>query len=90
MRGHRYALRTKPGDFVVEELPDCKPGGHGAFGIYILKKSGLDTTAALRIIATRTNVPFQAIGCAGLNGSQAGANPSTQPSGSDKPQNASI
>jgi len=66
MRGHRYALRTRPGDFVVEELLDYKPGGHGAFGIYKLKKSGLETTAALRIIASRTNVPFRAIGCAGL------------------------
>jgi len=66
MRGHRYALRTKPNDFVVEELLGYKPGEHGAFGIYRLTKAGLDTTAALKIISSRTNVPFKAIGCAGL------------------------
>ena len=66
MRGHRYALRTVPGDFVVEELLGFEPGAEGAFGIYKLRKSGLDTTAALRIIARRTNVPFRGIGCAGL------------------------
>ncbi len=66
MRGHRYALRTKPGDFVVEEILGFEPGENGAFGIYRLKKSGLDTTAALKIISARTNVPFKAIGCAGL------------------------
>jgi len=66
MRGHRYALRTRPEDFIVEELLDYKPGEHGAFGIYKLKKSGLETTAALKIISSRTNVPFKAIGCAGL------------------------
>jgi tRNA pseudouridine13 synthase len=66
MRGHRYTLRTAPGDFVVEEIPGREPGPEGAFGIYKLRKSGLDTTAALKIIARRTNVPFRAIGCAGL------------------------
>ncbi|MBM4248691.1 MAG: tRNA pseudouridine(13) synthase TruD [Euryarchaeota archaeon] len=66
MRGRRYTLRTRPGDFVVEELLDFGPGREGAFGIYRLKKTGLDTTTALKIIAKRTNVPFRAIGCAGL------------------------
>ena len=66
MRGHRYALRTRPGDFVVEEMLDVEPGEKGPFAIYKLKKTGLDTTAALRIISSRTNVPFKAIGCAGL------------------------
>jgi len=66
MRGRRYTLRTKPGDFVVEEVLDFEPREDGAFGIYRLRKSGLDTTAALKIISSRTNVPFKAIGCAGL------------------------
>ena len=66
MRGRRYALKSLPGDFVVEELIDIKPGETGNFGIYRLKKTGLDTTSALKIISSRTSVPFKAIGCAGL------------------------
>lgn len=66
MRGRSYTLRSRPGDFVVEEIVDLSPKEEGAYGIYRLTKEGLDTYSALKIVSRRTGIPLKAIGYAGL------------------------
>ncbi len=66
MRGRNYTLRSRPGDFAVEEIIDLAPKEDGAYGIYKLAKEGLDTYAALKIVAKRIGIPLRAIGYAGL------------------------
>ncbi len=66
MRGRNYTLRSRPGDFRVEEIVDLKPREDGAYGIYRLAKEGLDTYTALKIVARRIGIPLRAIGYAGL------------------------
>ncbi len=66
MRGRIYTLRSRPGDFSVEEIVDFEPREDGGYGIYKLAKEGLDTYSALKIVARRTGIPLKAIGYAGL------------------------
>jgi len=68
LRGRKYTLKTLPSDFVVEEvlLNEPEKEGKGEYGIFRLTKEGLDTHAALKIVAARVGVPYRAIGCAGL------------------------
>lgn len=60
-----YKLRTKPEDFVVEELLEKKVD-KGRYALYILEKRSLTTLDAIKIISKTCDVPFRAIGFAGM------------------------
>lgn len=66
MRGTEYTLRSREGDFCVEEIIDLRRKEEGAYSIYRLSKKNLDTFAALRIVSKRTGIPLKLIGYAGL------------------------
>jgi len=59
-------IKTKPEDFVVEEVPAIEIGNEGKFNVYVLKKSNVSTIEAIRLIAKFTKIPLKEIGFAGL------------------------
>jgi tRNA pseudouridine13 synthase len=59
-------IKTKPEDFVVEELPNLTPGDEGKFWFLKLKKRDTSTLEALRVISRFLKVPLKKIGFAGL------------------------
>lgn len=66
MRGTEYTLRSREGDFCVEEIIDLHRKDGGAYSIYRLSKKNLDTFGALRIVSKKTGIPMKQIGYAGL------------------------
>lgn len=61
-----YKLRSRPEDFVVEELLSLPRSRNGGFGLYLLEKRNLDTREALKIISKAGDIPYRSIGYAGL------------------------
>jgi tRNA pseudouridine13 synthase len=60
-----YKLRTRAEDFIIEELLG-KPGRTGGFGLYLMEKKHLTTLDAVKIVAKKCDIPFRAIGFAGM------------------------
>jgi tRNA pseudouridine13 synthase len=61
-----YKLRSKPEDFIVEELLSLPENRKGRFALYLLEKRNLDTREALKIISKVAGVPYREISYAGL------------------------
>ena len=59
-------LKQTPGDFLVEELTDVRPGNAGSFALYRLDKTGWTTPDALQIIGRRWNLPWQRMNYGGM------------------------
>ena len=59
-------LKQSPGDFLVEELTDVRPGHGGSFAFYRLDKTGWTTPDALQIIGRRWNIPWQRLNYGGM------------------------
>jgi tRNA pseudouridine13 synthase len=62
----RGRIKTKPEDFVVEELPAYEPSGEGDHLFVRFTKRGLTTDEAASKIARATAVPVRDIGIAGM------------------------
>jgi tRNA pseudouridine13 synthase len=60
------AIRTTPGDFLVEELPSFDATGEGEHLLLTVEKRGLDTGAAARQLARWAGVADMAVGYAGM------------------------
>ncbi|RKQ60323.1 TruD family tRNA pseudouridine synthase [Thermovibrio guaymasensis] len=59
-------IKTRPEDFVVEEVPLLKPEDEGKYHLLELKKRDVSTLEALRIISRLEKIPLKDIGFAGL------------------------
>ncbi len=62
-------IKQIPQDFIVEEISTAEllpANQEGAYAIYRLTKTGIDTFAAKKIIANRLNISYNNIGIAGL------------------------
>ncbi|MBI2136421.1 tRNA pseudouridine(13) synthase TruD [Candidatus Woesearchaeota archaeon] len=62
-------IKQIPQDFIVEEISTVEllpAGQEGAYAIYRLTKTGIDTFAAKKIIANRLKISYNLIGIAGL------------------------
>ncbi len=59
-------IKTKPEDFIVEEIPNLKPEEEGKFHFVELKKRDTSTLEALRVISRFLKIPLKEIGFAGL------------------------
>lgn len=64
-------IKTRPEDFVVDELPLYAPSGQGEHTFFEIRKSGLSTFQAVRAISRALAVPVNHIGYAGLKDAQA-------------------
>ncbi|WP_457679630.1 tRNA pseudouridine(13) synthase TruD [Thermovibrio sp.] len=59
-------IKTRPEDFIVEELPTLDPKEEGQYLFVKLKKRNVSTLEALRIISRFKKIPLKKIGFAGL------------------------
>ena len=59
-------VKQQPDDFVVEELTSLKPGGEGAFSLYLLEKRGWTTLDALQMIRRRWKIDHRRLAYGGL------------------------
>lgn len=59
-------IKTRPEDFVVEELPLLEPKEEGKYWFLELKKRNVSTLEALRVISRFKRVPLKEIGFSGL------------------------
>ena len=59
-------IKTKPEDFVVEEISILEPADEGKFHFVELKKRDVSTLEALRVISRFLKIPLKEIGFAGL------------------------
>ena len=59
-------IKTRPEDFIVEELPTLTPKEEGKYWFLKLKKRDVSTLEALRVISRLLKVPLKEIGFAGL------------------------
>ncbi|MFW5453254.1 tRNA pseudouridine(13) synthase TruD [Thioalkalivibrio sulfidiphilus] len=59
-------IRTRPEDFIVEELSAADPDGQGEHVWVLLEKTGCNTEHAARCLARAANVARSAVGYAGL------------------------
>src|SRR4030042_1182580 len=66
-------IKTRPEDFVVEELPLYQPGGAGTHVYALMEKRGIGTREALDRVARALNFSRREIGSAGVNAAPAGA-----------------
>ncbi len=63
------SIKTKPKDFIVQELPDPSfiiSPEPGPFAVYELTKSGIDTPTACKLLARKLKLPPPAVVPAGL------------------------
>lgn len=60
------AFRSRPEDFVVEEIAGFEPSGAGEHLVLDVEKRGMNTVFAARLIAQWAGVPEKAVGYAGL------------------------
>ena len=65
------ALKQRPEDFRVTELPAYTPSGDGEHLLIEIEKTGLSTFEAIDTVAKRLNVPRRDIGYAGLKDANA-------------------
>jgi len=59
-------IKTKPEDFVVEEVPLLEPKDEGKYHLVRLKKRDVSTLEALRVLSRFEKIPLKKIGFAGL------------------------
>ncbi len=59
-------IKVHPTDFVVEELPLYEPCGSGDHCFFSIRKQGIDTWQAIRLIAGALRVSWGVVGHAGL------------------------
>ena len=59
-------IKTRPEDFVVEEVPLLEPKEEGNYQLVKLKKRDVSTLEALRVLSRLEKVPLKKIGFAGL------------------------
>lgn len=59
-------FRSRPEDFVVEEIAGFEPSGAGEHLVLDVEKRGMNTVFAARLIAQWAGVPEKAVGYAGL------------------------
>ena len=59
-------IKTRPDDFVVEEVPLLKPKEEGRYRLLKLKKRDVSTLEALRVLSRLEKIPLKEIGFAGL------------------------
>ncbi len=64
-------IKTQIEDFVVEELPLYPPTGEGEHTFFEIRKAGMSTFQAVRLIARELGVSPNSIGYAGLKDAQA-------------------
>jgi tRNA pseudouridine13 synthase len=65
------SIKGSPEDFVVEELPLYAPAGEGEHTFFEIRKVGLTTFQAARVLAKALGAPPNRIGYAGLKDAQA-------------------
>lgn len=76
-------VRTRPEDFVVEEIPAYEPGGTGEHLYLRIEKRGVSTHAAVRRIARALDVAPRDVGFAGLKDAQSVARQTLSVAGVD-------
>ncbi len=59
-------LKTNPSDFVVDEIPAYAPSGEGEHLYVRFRKTGLNTLAAVRMLATELGIDANQAGFAGM------------------------
>lgn len=59
-------IKTRPEDFVVEEIPLSEAGEEGNYHLLRLKKRDVSTLEALRVFSRLEKIPLKEIGFAGL------------------------
>ena len=59
-------IKTRPEDFIVEEIPLYAPQDEGNYWFLELKKRNVSTLEALRVISRSLKIPLREIGFAGL------------------------
>lgn len=59
-------IRTRPEDFVVEEIPAYEPAGNGSHVMLLVRKTGLTTLECARRLARRFGVDPCDVGYAGM------------------------
>src|SRR5690606_24604891 len=62
----RMKLKTRPEEFVVEEVASFSPDADGTHYVYELQKRSLATLAALAMLARHNRLPAKALSAAGL------------------------
>lgn len=58
-------IKTKPADFIVEEIADLPLKKTGIYAVYLLKKQGWNTAELLSRISRQLDIPFQDIAYGG-------------------------
>jgi tRNA pseudouridine13 synthase len=61
----KLTIKARPEDFLVTEVASIPLSPKGAFGVYLLKKTGWNTVELLREIARRANIPVSAFAYGG-------------------------
>ncbi len=64
-------VKSRPEDFLVEEIPQYFPSGEGTHTYFMVEKTGMTTLELLRMIARRLNRKERDLGYAGLKDSRA-------------------
>lgn len=64
-------IKERVEDFCVEELPLYAPGGEGVHTFFEIRKEGISTFQAVRVLARALGVPPNRVGYAGLKDAQA-------------------
>jgi len=67
----KVKFKTRPEDFIVEEIPAYQPSGQGDHTYFIIEKTGLTTLELIRKLARTLNIKERNIGYAGLKDSLA-------------------
>lgn len=65
------AIKSRPEDFIVEEVPQYEPGGEGDHTYFCVEKTGVTTLDMVRRIARILGRPERDFGYAGLKDAQA-------------------
>ncbi len=65
------ALKDRPEDFVVDEIPLYPALGVGDHSYARIEKTGISTREAIRRLANHLQIPEAAVGCAGLKDARA-------------------
>jgi len=66
-----YKIKEKPEDFIVTEMTSIKPGKHGNYSYFLLKKTDYNTMSAIQRIANFLRIPLKDIGFAGTKDKKA-------------------
>lgn len=64
-------IKSKPEDFIVEELAEHEFLKTGDYKVYLLEKTGWETLALLGMLSNKFNIPRDKIGIAGIKDTRA-------------------